>query len=562
MMFTRNVKAISKLLLILLLLMATIVGAILSYLWVMGYFITLESVIPEKTTVSIANVTFNPQNTAYFFVTLLNPSYSPTEANVTEIVASTGKDIHNITEVHPLLPYRLLKGEEEIFKCLWNWANYTGETVKIIAFVADGSGPTFEMETPLVDLKITDLSFNSTISVTHFNVTVQNSPSSVTYVNITEVTMDREPISAERLSISLPYTLDLNESVSFTCMWDWSIHQDKNVTVAVHTLQGYAAYSTHLTSKPVNLTITNVLFTITDTAHFNVTVNNSADSPTYVNITRLTVIVENRTVQEWTIENRTEVDPDFPYMLNQNSSQTFSCLWNWTDQRDKNVTVTVYTLQGFTAQYIQVTPAPIILEIINPIFNPLETNSFNVTVKNSEFSIMDTNVTEITVTVDGISENITNVIPSLQGGITLLLGTNQTFTCSWNWTECSGKNVTIVVKTQEGYSAYSTPVPLAALTISDVHFNLLDTAHFIVTVQNPTELNFNLTTINAEIKDGPVLNITDVEPDLPFLLPPSTSITFMCSCEDWTGYQGKDVTIAIETSEGYTTSRMCKIPSA
>ena len=222
----------------------------------------------------------------------------------------------------------------------------------------------------------------------------------------------------------------------------------------------------------------------------------------------------------------------------------------------------MYTLQGFTAQYIQVTPAPIILEIINPIFNPLETNSFNVTVKNSEFSIMDTNVTEITVTVDGISENITNVVPSLQGGITLLPSTNQTFTCSWNWTEYSGKNVTIVVETQKGYSAYSTPVPLAALTISAVHFNLLDTTHFIVIVQNPTELNFNLTTINAEIKDGPVLNITDVDPDLPFLLPPSTNITFMCSCEDWAGYPGKDVTIAIETSEGYTTSRMCKIPSA
>ena len=174
MKFTRNVKAISKLLLILLLLMATITGAILSYLWVMGYFITLESVIPEKTTVSIANVTFNPQNTSYFFVTLLNPSYSPTEANVTEIVASTGKDIHKITEVNPLLPYRLLRGEEETFECVWNWANYTGENVKIIAFVADGSGPTFEAETPLVDLRITDLSFNSTIGLTHFNMTVQN----------------------------------------------------------------------------------------------------------------------------------------------------------------------------------------------------------------------------------------------------------------------------------------------------------------------------------------------------------------------------------------------------
>jgi hypothetical protein len=562
MKFIRNVKAISKLLLILLLLMATITGAILSYLWVMGYFITLESVIPEKTTVSIANVTFNPQNTSYFFVTLLNPSYSPTEASVTEIVASTGKDIHNITEVHPLLPYSLLRSEEETFKCVWNWANYTGENVKIIAFVADGSGPTFETETPLVDLKITDVRFNSTISVTQFNMTVQNSASSVTQVNITEITVATETLKSEDIAPSLPIRLDPDSSVTLKCSWDWANHQNISVKVAVHTLQGYMNHTAKLTPLPVTLEVTKVDFDFTNTTLFDVTVRNNEVSPTYLSITRITVTIENQIVREWIVENGTEVDPHIPYTLNKNSSETFVCPWNWTEHRDKNVTVTIYTLQGFTAQYIRVTPASLILEIVNPIFNPLEANSFNVTVKNSEFSIMDTNVTEITVTVDGISENITNVVPSLQGGITLLPGTNRTFTCSWNWTEYSGKNVTIVVKTHEGYSAYSTPVPLAALTISDVHFNLLDTTHFIVAVQNPTELSFNLTTINAEIKDGSVLNITDVEPDLPFLLPPSTNITFMCSCEDWTGYQGKDVTIAVETSEGYTTSRMCKIPSA
>lgn len=148
MRFTRDFKAISRLLLVLLLLLSMIVGAILSYIWAIGYFITLESVIPKKTTISIENVNFFSQNKSYFFVTLLNPSYSPNEAHVTEIVASTGEFIHNVTEVSPLLPYRLEKGEEETFECFWKWANYTGEAVKIIAFIDGGSGATFETETP------------------------------------------------------------------------------------------------------------------------------------------------------------------------------------------------------------------------------------------------------------------------------------------------------------------------------------------------------------------------------------------------------------------------------
>jgi len=568
MKFTRNVKAISKLLLILLLLLATIVGAILSYLWVIGYVINLGISVPEKTTVSIANVTFDNQNTSYFFATLLNPSYSPTEANITEIMVSTGEDIYNITEVHPLLPYRLSKGEEETFKCVWDWANYTGETLRIIAFVAGGSGPTLEAETPRVDLQI-ELSFDSAISVTHFNVTVQNSLLSVTHVNITGITVTgedqivREWIGENGTEVDpdLPYPLNISSSETFVCPWNWTNYQNTSVTVAVQTLQGYMNNTTIVTPLPVTLEITNVDFNPASTIYFAITVRNNEFSPT-LNITRITVTGEGQIVREWTMENGTEIDPDLPYPLDTNSSETFICPWNWTDYRGKIVTITVYTLQDFMAQYTQVTPAPIILEIINPIFNPLEANSFNVTVKNSEFSVIVANVTEITVTVDGVSGDITDVVPPLQGGIPLSPGANQTFTCSWNWTGYSGKNVTIFVKTQEGYSANSSPVLLKALTITDVLFNNLDVDHFVVTVQNPTGLNFTITTINLTVEGGSPLNITDyVVPSLPRMLTPDTNLTFMCEW-NWAGDQGKNVTITIVTLEGYTTSYTRKIPSA
>jgi len=349
MKFTRNVKAISKLLLILLLLLATIVGAILSYLWVMGYFITLESVIPKKTTVSIENVTFNLQNASHFFVTLLNPSYSPTEANVTEIVASTGKDIHNITEVHPLLPYRLLKGEEETFECVWNWANYTGETVKIVVFIADGSGSAYEVETSPVELMITAVIFTP-VDTTHFNVTLYNSADSPIDLNFTRITVTMEngtTFEITEIAPSLPRLLSPNSYNAFNCSWDWSNYRGKNATISVYTSQGYMAYRLGRTSEPVMLTIPSVLFDPTNTTHFNVTVINSEYSLAQANITLITVTLQNGTSLEVTVEP----PPSLPYSLPPDDTVTFKCSWNWTNHRGENVIITVETLKGYKTSY-------------------------------------------------------------------------------------------------------------------------------------------------------------------------------------------------------------------
>ena len=563
--FTQNARAISKLLLILLLLMATIVGGILSYLWVMGYYISLEQVVPKEITVNIVDYAFDYQNTSFFNVTIQCPtSYDSKEpANITQVMVST-KDgnLFDIIETDPLLPYKFgQKGEEETFECLWNWANYTGETVRIIAFVADGSGPTVEAKPPLVDLRIADLSFNSAISVTHFNMTVQNSAWSATHVNVTEIRVATETLGSENIEPSLPYRLDPNSFVTLKCSWDWTNYQNTSVTVAVHTSQGYRNQTTRITPLPLTFEITEVGFDSANTSSLDVTVQSSGVSTTNLDVTRIAVIMDNQTVQQWTVENGTEVNPQIPYTLGVNLSETFVCTWNWTEHRDKNVMITISTSQGFMAHHSQITPAPVILEITELIFDPLDTDTFNVTIENSEFSVADANITEVAVILeDGIYEIINVTDPSLP----TMLDRNQSipFVCTWSWADYSGKNVTVAVQTQEGYSAHSRPILLKALTITDVLFNPLDTNHFTITVQNPAGRSFTIAGINVTVEGEASSNVTDyVIPTLPFLLPSDSNILFMCSW-NWDEHTGKNVTVTIETLEDYTIFSVNEIPSA
>ena len=546
-------------------------GALLSYLWVVGYYENLRIRIPEKSDVTITNATFPPQDTSFFNVTIFNPSYSPSDADITQIATLT-KDgvLHNITTVDPQLPYPLPKATKDFpglqtFECRWDWANYTGEKVGVIAFLADGSGPTFETETPFVDMRITDVRFNSTISATHFNITVQNLMSPTTW----NVTIDITQISAAvedgikpnitETNPPLPWPLDPGESQNFTCMWDWITYQNTSVTVAVHTSQGYRKYTTETTPPPVTLEITNILFDVTNTTGFDVTVENNEVSPTYLNVTEITVIVENQTVHEWTVENGTAVNPPIPFTLDRDSTETFVCPWNWTEYRDKNVTVIIYTLQGFTANYTQATPPPVILDITDVNFDPIDTKKFNITVRNSEFSLIDTKITEVFVTIE--NEIVVNLTDYLDLPIPLNRTQSVNLTCPWDWGRHLRKSVTIVVETEQGYSVYSEPTTLVALTIRSVTFNLIETDYFIVTVQNPTLLDFTLSTMTVTVDDVSLDITDDVVPPFPFLLPTGTNCTFICRWENWTDHQGKEVTVIIETLHGYRASCKCEVPS-
>jgi len=337
----RNAVGISKLIFILLLLVAAIVGGILSYMWTMGYYVSLEMHLPEAPTVTITNVTFDPQDATTFNLTLLNPSLSPFSVNIDQVMVSTEDGVLNTVGTHPVLG-ELSVGESKTFKCIWSWANHTNENVSVHVFVEGGSGATFQAKTPLVNLTITEAVFNSTISVTSFNLTVQNSASSVTYVNVTSVRVETR--TAQNVTPFLPYTLHPNSSVGFSCHLDWTEYQGRNVTVRVDTSQGYATYHTQATPEPVVLAITNAVFDTANKTRFDVTVQNNASSPTHVDVIGVTV-----TVNETTYE--TELNVTLPYVLQPNSTVTFECSWDWTNYQGMTATITVHTKQGFEKTY-------------------------------------------------------------------------------------------------------------------------------------------------------------------------------------------------------------------
>lgn len=248
----RETRGISKIILVLILLLSFIVGATLSYVWTMGYYAPFEFQLPKKVNVTIEDVTFSAQDTSFFEVTILNPSYSKSEANITQIVALTNDGIlHEVGTPEP--HYVLAIGSSHKFRGTWNWANYTGQTLKVIAFIVDGSGPSVQTRIPSYVKLAAQAYFNSSISTQHFNVSIQNAETSTTYVNITELTINGDPIPTENITVasastSFPYPLSPNESILFTCAWNWTAYQGESVTVAVKTLQGYMARHTDVAS--------------------------------------------------------------------------------------------------------------------------------------------------------------------------------------------------------------------------------------------------------------------------------------------------------------------------
>ena len=559
----RNVKATSKLLLILLLLTALIIGAILSYLWVIGYYISLDRVYPKDITVNITDYAFDYQNTSYFNVTIQCPtSYTSKEpAEITRITVLTEDGVlHDEIGTDPSLSYKFKdKGESQIFRCLWNWANYTGENIEIIAFVAEGSGPTFKAKTPLVQLEITDVHFNPAISVTHFNMTVQNSPPSVTYVNITEITVATETLKSGNVTPSLPQGLDPDSSVTLKCSWNWTNYQNTSVTVAVRTLQGYMSSTAEVTPLPVVLEVTKVLFDPANATCFNVTVRNGEGSPTHVNVTRITTTMEDGTVQEI---DGTKVSPQIqpsPYPLDPNATETFKCPWNWTRYWGKKVTITVHTLQNFTVQYAGVTPSPI--NITDVIFDPAFITQFNVTVNNSKFYFASVNITDITLTVENETFliNGTEVKP-FPLPHQLSPNSSVVFVCPWNWTNYQGRSVTIIVRSVENYTTHFTKVmsKRVILAIISVLFDPVDTTDFDLTVWNSNSSveDAEISKVTITLENGTIEEIA---------LSPSQTVsknstaTFRCPWV-WTNYRGKNITITVHTTKGYEASTVYTTP--
>ena len=346
-------KGVSRLLSILLLLLFFTVGALFSYVYTMGFYADLR--LPSKPAITLESVELHDQNTSFFNITLLNPSYS-SRVEITRIEARTPDDnrIHVIADIQPALPYPLERGEIQTFQAKWNWANYTDiklpytdQPIEIRVFLGDGRGEILEVRRPLTTLNITNLTFNPSISVDHFNVTIQNLESSGTYVNVTTISLNGNIMSSEMVAPTLPYTLNPGDSpLKLQCFHNWTEVQGKEVTVRISTLQGYIAERIQVLPDPVTLNISQFVFNATvSTTHFNITVSNAANSSTYVDINRIAVAVGSEApvdISQWI--------PDPSSRLEKNAFILIMCAWDWSSYSGQSLTtkVTVYTSQGFT----------------------------------------------------------------------------------------------------------------------------------------------------------------------------------------------------------------------
>jgi hypothetical protein len=341
----KNTKAISKILLILLLLLATVIGSIFSYLLLAGYYINLDIRVPENTTLSVISAKIDPQNTETFNITILNPTYSPTTATITEISIATRDNIlHEPTNTNPQLPHTLNKGQDQTFICTWNWEEYAGQTIKIIALVENGSGAAYEIQIEFSNLILSGTVF-ATADSQHFNMTVTNHDNSVIDLDITGIAVimdDETTFEVTEIAPALPQHLPPGTSQDFRCAWDWTTYRGRNATITVTTEQGYTAQLVETTPKPVQLSIQDTDFDTSNMTTFSFTVKNSENSITSANLTTVEVLFPDQTTIEVPAES-----PTLPYQLPIGESVTIKALWDWSESRGTTVAIEIKTPEDY-----------------------------------------------------------------------------------------------------------------------------------------------------------------------------------------------------------------------
>jgi len=209
--YISNKKAVSTLMLIVLMLCSAVFGALVSYLWVMSSYYNM----PENTTLLIVeDVVFPISNARYFNATILNPSNSASDATIAAIrVNIEGKnEAYNVTTTEPELGV-IRRGTKQTFMCLKNWSNFAGETVTIEPLAANASTKSQSYVIPRVKLELTP-NFDVSQSVEYFDLTIQNSVEFNLSLEILEIRVFDLPTN---VTPSLPHILSVNQTEIFRC---------------------------------------------------------------------------------------------------------------------------------------------------------------------------------------------------------------------------------------------------------------------------------------------------------------------------------------------------------
>lgn len=546
----KETKAISTLVLILLILCSIVFGAFISYMLAIANFY-LE---PENTVeLVITEINFPVNHADNFNLTVMNPSHSASGTNITEIyfMVEGEEEIYKVTSTSPVLPIPVEKATTRTIACFENWGNFAGKTISVHVSAQKASGAVYSVETEFVKLEV-QTHFNVAESSKYFNVTVENDLQSAIDLTLSNIYFDYELV--ENTTVTLPTNISRGKSIEFRCFVDWQGH--KEPIVQVETLEGYAAELRKKVLSSVILPITDVTFNETDPNKISVSLFNSEESATYVDITKIILVYDNGT--EYAI-NGTLASPSFHpyYTLGKNKTVTFSCVWPWRNYRDRNVTITAYTKQGFTSTSETVySPQPIVFKITELNFNLTNTGYFLVNVTNMPCS-KDINITHIKFG-DNETSFQSQIIP---------IGEEKSFNCTFDWIEFAEENVTITVCTAEGLNISRTvTIPSVKLEINNLVFgeSSIGVPYVNITILNTifSTRNVTITQIILEtenktyIIDGTLTN-PQLIPD-GYLLVKGANVTIVCPW-NWNSYLDENVTVIVQTADGFQASKTVQV---
>jgi hypothetical protein len=565
MLMRSNLKAVSTLAIVLLMIVSAIIGGLLSYMFTIAFFIK----IPEKTTVTITDVYFDKGNARSFIISLLNPSYSPTNATVIRIALSLKEEsqLYDVVSTEPSIENGIViqKGETLNITCReahrdsanvpWGKlaGEFAGENITVHVFSPDSTAANIEASVPFVKLQIIDPDFNSKVSLSRFNITVGNHVDSEVNLTISELMVGGIGSMKDDISPTLPTVIANGTYVHFNCNGSWRNLMETTLTVS--TEEGYV-FSQEFELPKVYTTIQNVIFNEDDIQHFNVSVFNSAESANYVNVTKIA----------GTLENGTTIKRNYASVgIARNSTGTFTFDWNWKEYREKRINVTAFLLQDFeTDTFTVTTPPPVIFTVLNEkeVFDLKDKTHFNITLQNHPSSIEAVNITKIVVKETGDVINSTKANPELPSIDPIQPGQSITFYCNiTDWTDYAGKNLTLIIhavnETSEKYTfEFTLILPMAKLNITRViHTEIAETKYLNITIENLNYSVWNLTISKVIITlPNQPESLEQQFPENLIILKPNESAVLLCVCSWEAEHLGENITVTVVTKEGIEVS--------
>jgi len=530
-----NKKAVSTIILIILILCSVVFGAFLSYMWVMANFY-LE---PETVDLVITQVDFPVDHADYFYVTVMNPSHSSSGTNITEIYFTVEGDnkLYTVTSTYPEeLPIHFEKGTSKTIRCDENWGEFAGKAIVVHVSATGGSGAAASAETKFVKLEL-ETKVNATVSCKQFNITITNNEYSALNLTLTKIYINMMPIeNVSRLpddqNVTFPINLFKGTSVSLRCLYNWNTF--KNPTIRVETSEGYYAEASTSAAASVLLLTTDAVFNETKTDELDITVFNSEDSSTPVDISSIDLTYSDGT--KYYI-NGSLASPSLPHTLQRNSTVTFRCAWSWRDYWDKNASITVYTRQGYTSVPKMVKTPPEIALKIMANFNLTDTEHFLLNVTNMPYSLKNVTITQIK-----LNTNQTSFTPQ-----TVPIGERKQFNCTFNWTAFRRNTVTVTVNASNVIVFQNVTLPYMYLKIINANFTTTENGkNFNVTIKNIENSlqNTTITRIVVHFENETVFEVNGIE----YIIEVGKNVTLTFSW-DWSLCKNKEVTISVYTSE-------------